>query len=70
MKKIMLHGMSINVDEDDRGLVLYLEDHLTREEFDTIFGYARYKKQAYFQDHDRHHFSVVYDDDVYTIDEA
>ena len=69
MKKIILHGARINVDDDARELIIFLENHVTRDEFETIFGYAKYKQKAYFQDRDRHHFEVSYDDGTYTIND-
>ncbi len=69
MKEIILHGCRINMDDDANDLRLYLEDHLETDEFQTIFGYAKHKGTAYFQDDERHHFFIEFDDDVYTVNE-
>ncbi len=69
MKELNLHGRRINMDDNASELTIYLENHLTVDEFQTIFGYAKHYKTAYFQDNERHHFVIEYDDGIYTVDE-
>jgi hypothetical protein len=69
MKKLILHGVQIGIGDDAQDLLIFLKNHMTLDEFDTVFGYAQYKKKAYFQDKDHHHFKVEYEDDVCLISE-
>lgn len=67
MEKTILSGEVIMTDDDARDLRIYLEHTLTREERATIFGWARYKGTASFQDDERHHYTVSYADGVHTV---
>lgn len=69
MFKTVIRGKSVITDDDARDARVYLENRLTRDEFDTIFGWARENKKAFFQDDDRRHCAVAYDDDTYTVSE-
>ena len=65
MKKVELYGCYINYEDDAREATSYLENHLNQKEFQTIFNYARYHQKAYFQDINRRHFMVKYEEGEY-----
>lgn len=47
MFKTVIRGKSVITDDDARDARVYLENRLTRDEFDTIFGWARENKKRF-----------------------
>jgi hypothetical protein len=63
-----LNGYDVNYDDNEKEVLRYLDNHLDREEVETIFDHARYKGEAYFQDREGHHFIVEYKSGEYFLE--
>ncbi|EKE10954.1 MAG: hypothetical protein ACD_15C00166G0002 [uncultured bacterium] len=67
MKELVLHGCKINCEEEARDVLLYVEDKLELDEFETLFDHAKFHDKAYFQDRDGHHYLIEYKGGEYFI---
>jgi hypothetical protein len=65
MNTLHLHSCHINYDNDAKEGVIFLENHLDLKEFETLFGYAKDHREAFFQDREGHHYEIEYKSEQY-----
>lgn len=65
MKNIVLHNCRINFEDDAKDVAIYLENHLSLDEFKTLFDHAHDHREAFFQDRNGHHFMIEYKNGEY-----
>lgn len=67
MKKEIIHGCEINIEDEAKDVLFYIDNKLELDEFETLFDHAKFHDEAYFQDREGKHYKIEYKSGEYFV---